>query len=326
MSLVGFSQNVERQFKDGVLGYLLPGDDLASYFKANGLIENVGRGQDRITYMKVQKPEGGALSSTIHNYKTVVPAWEEVTTGLDYLVARIILSRQSVDKFKTGKWLRGDLIRDTLDLVMPQMKNQFDQLIAWGGEYQDTPDAMDVFAGSSAGITGIFNGGTAYAAGIDGGDDVQEAGDYLDTIEGMIQTLRASYHIQDQYLVLSDERTWRFAGNENQFYSTVGITERQRIHEKKEVLKWMRSPNFIDSTGLKYRIAVIAPKPTPASVSGGKGPQNNLSIYESYNFDVLFDFNGGMSGLNYVFYIIKGFKLVEHRSTANQRSGTLTLT
>jgi hypothetical protein len=125
MSLVGFSQNVARQFKDGVLGYLLPGDDLASYFKANGLIENVGKGQDRITYLKVQTPEGGSLNSTIHNYNTVVPAWEEVTTGLDYLVARVVLSRQSVDKFASGKWLRGDLIRDTLDIVMPKMKNQF---------------------------------------------------------------------------------------------------------------------------------------------------------------------------------------------------------
>jgi hypothetical protein len=192
--------------------------------------------------------------------------------------------------------------------------------------YCNAKDEEPVFAGSGAGITGIFNGGTAYAAGIDGGNDLQVAGDYLDTVEGMIQTLRASYHIQKQYLLLSDETTWRYASNENQFYSTVGITERQRVLEKKEILDWMRSPNFIDNTGAKYRMAIIAPKPVPKTVSGGKGPQSNLSIYQSYDYDVLFDFNGGMSGLNYVFYIIKGFKLVEHRATANQRSGTLTLT
>lgn len=326
MSLVGFSQNVARQFKDGVLGYLLPDDDLASYFQANGLVENVGKGQDRITYQKVQKPEGGALGSTIHNYNTVVPAWEEVTTGLDYLVSRIVLSRQSVDKFKTGKWLRGDLIRDTLDLVMPQMKNQFDQLLAWGGEYQDTPAGADVFAGSGQGITGIFNGGTEYGAGLGGANDMQDAGDYLDTVDGMIQTLKASYHKQDQYLILSDPTPWRYAGNENQFYSTVGITERQRIMERKDVYDWMYSPNFIDDSGVKYRMAIIAPKPAARLVHGGKGPQSNVSIYTSYDFDVLFDYNGGMSGLNYVFYIVKGFKLVEHRSTAIQRSGTLVVT
>ena len=307
MSLVGFSQNVERQFKDGVLGYLLPDDELASYFQANGLVENVGKGQDRITYLQVQKPEGGSLNSTIHNYNTVVPAWEEVTTGLDYLVARIILSKQSVDKFASGKWLRGDLIRDTLDIVMPQMKNQFDQLIAWGGEYQDTPDAMDVFAGSGTGITGIFNGGTAYGGGLGGDNDMQAAGDYLDTIEGMIQTLRASYHMQNQYLILSDETTWRYAGNENQFYNTVGITERQRVMENKYVKDWKHSPNFIDDSGIKYRMAMIAPLPRPGSVVGGKGPQSNVSIYSSYDFDVMFDYNGGTSGLNYVFYIVKGY-------------------
>lgn len=322
MSLVGFSQNVERQFKNGILGYLLPGDELASYFEANNLRENVGKGQDRITYMKVQKPEGGILSPTIHNANTVVPAWEEVTTGLDYLVARIILSKQSVDKFSTGKWLRGDLIRDTLDLVMPQMKNQFDQLLAWGYEYQDTPDALDIYADSH--ITGIFNGGTAYGGGLGGDNDMQQADDYLDTVDGMIQALRAAYHKQEQYLLLSDENTWRYAGNENQFYSTVGITERQRILERKDIKKWMHSPNFIDDSGVKYRMAMIAP--LSPKIVGGKGPQSNVSIYDSYDYDVLFDFNGGTSNLNYVFYIIKGFKLVEHRSTAIQRTGTLTLT
>jgi len=326
MSLVGFSQNVERQFKDGVLGYLLPSDDLASYFEANNLTENVGRGQDRITYLKLQENEGGSLNSTIHNYNTIVPAWEEVSTGLDYLVARVVLSRQSVDKFSTGKWLRGDLIRDTLDIVIPKMKNQFDQLIAWGGEYKDTPDALDVFAGSSAGITGIFNGGTAYSGGLGSDNDMQSSDDYLDTVDGMIQTLRASYHIQEKYLLLSDDNTWRYAGNENQFYSTVGITERQRIMERKDIADWMHSPNFIDDTGVKYRMAMIAPLPRAGTVVGGKGPQSNVSIYNSYDYDVMFDYNGGMSGLNYTFYVIKGFKLVEHRSTAIQRTGTLTLT
>jgi hypothetical protein len=325
MSFIGWSQNVARQFKSGVLGWLNLEPTLYNYFRANGLKENVGEGQTRLTYLKAIEPKGGMLTNSMHNWYTDKVRWDEVTTGLDYLNLRVIISREDVDKHRTGKWLRGDLVQDTLDMEMPKIINQWDQLLAWGEEYADSPTDLEFTSENAGTITGIFNGGTTYDAGLGGDKDMQTADDYLDTVDGMIQALRTAKHVQDKYLLLSDETTWRYAGNENQFYSTVGITERQRIMERKDIFDWMHSPNFADDSGVKYRMAMIAPKPKRPPIKG-KGPNNNISLYVGYDNKVLFDYEGGMGNLHYVMYIINSFKLVEHRSTAIQRTDTLTLT
>lgn len=322
--MVGWSQNVARQFRDYIKGYLLTTPSLYNYFKANGLKTNVGEGQDRFTYLSVEEPEGGRLVSNIHDYNTIQPQWTETSVGLDHLVARIILSKQDVDRYRTGNWLRGDLVQDTINLTMPKIMNQMDQLLAWGDEYADSPDALEVFRASGE-ITGIFNGGTAYAAGIDGDEDMQTAGDFIFTVEGMRDALQTAKHDLDKYMLLSDLTTYRYAAVENQFYSTVGITERQRIMEYNWIADWMRSTNFIDRSAAKYRMAMIAPTQKQGAI-GGKGPQSNFELFMSYDFAVHPDAGGQTIDNYYVWYIICGFKLVEYRTTAIQRSGTLTLT
>jgi len=323
MATVAWSQNVARQFKPYIEGFLLAPATLYNFFKANGIKTAIGKGVDRFTYLEAKEPEGGMLTDSIHNYNTVAPYWEEKTTGLDYLVARVVLSRGDVDKYKNGNWLRGDLIADTMNMVMPKMINQMDQLLAWGDEYQDTVD-LEVFAASGE-ITGIFNGGTAYGAGLLGGNDMQTAQDYIDTVNGMINALKTAHHHLDQYLILSDLTTERYSKNENQFYSTVGITEHQRILEMKAVRDWIASENFIDNSGVKYRMVMIAPTQKQGAF-GGKGPQGNFELFMGYDFDVHFDANGGTIDNYFIFYMTCSFKLVEYRSTAIQRSGTLTLT
>ena len=322
---VAWSQNVARQFEDYVKGYLLTTPSLYNFFEANGLKKEVGEGQDRITYLTVDEPEGGRLTSNIHDYNTIVPKWTEETTGLDYLVARILLSKQDVDKHRTGKWLRGDLVQDTISLAMPKIMNQMDQILAWGGEYQDTPDSLEVFAGAGGGITGLFNGGTEIGGGIDGLNDMQDVGDYLFTCETMRDALRTAKHELDQYMLLSDLTTYRYAAVENQFIANVGITERQRVLEQKWIRKWMNSINFIDNTGLKYRMVMIAPTQKQGAI-GGKGPQNNFELFMGYDFAVYPDSGGQVVDNYYIWYIVCSFKLVEYRSTAIQRTGTLTLT
>ncbi len=324
MSMIGWSQNVARQFRDYIKGWLVAVPSLYNYFVANDLKTNVGEGQDRFTYLAAEEPEGGRLVSNIHDYNTIQPQWVEESVGLDHLVARIILSKQDVDRYRTGNWLRGDLVQDTINLVMPKVMNQMDQLLAWGDEYPDSPDALEVFR-SSGEITGIFNGGTEYRAGIGGDEDMQEAGDYIFTVEGMRDALKTAKHDLDQYMLLSDLTTFRFAAVENQFFSTVGITERQRIFEYKWIKDWMNSVNFIDRTGIKYRMAMIAPQQKNPAV-GGKGPQKNFELFMSYDFAVHPDAGGQTIDNYYVWYIICGFKLVEYRSTAIQRTRTLVLT
>lgn len=323
MATVAWSQNVARQFKPYIEGFLLAPATLYNFFKANGIKTAIGKGVDRFTYLEAKEPEGGMLTDSIHNYNTVAPYWAEQTTGLDYLVARVVLSRGDVDKYKNGNWLRGDLIADTMNMLMPKMINQMDQLLAWGDEYQDTVD-LEVFAASGE-ITGIFNGGTAYGAGLDGDDDMQTAQDYIDTVNGMINALKTAHHHLDQYLILSDLTTERYSKNENQFYSTVGITEHQRILEMKAVKDWIASENFIDNSAVKYRMAMLAPTQKQGAIAG-KGPQGNFELFMGYDFDVHFDANGGTIDNYFIFYMTCSFKLVEYRSTAIQRSGTLTLT
>lgn len=321
---VGWSQNVARQFMDYIRGYLLVTPSLYNFFKANGLVRQIPPGQDRLTYLTVDEPEGGRLTSSLHDYNVNAPQWREVSTGLFYLVSKIILSKQDVDKHRNGKWLRGDLIRDTINLVMPKMVNQVDNLIAWGDESRQSVDALEAFRGSGE-FTGIFNGGTELAGGIDGGNDMQVAGDYLATVGNHRKALRTAGHELDQYMVLSDLNTELFAGLENQFFTTVGVTEHQRVLEKKYIRDWMASANFIDLSGVKYRMVMLAPRQNNNPV-GARGSNNNFELYMGYNFEVHPDANGGTIDNYYIWYIITSLRFVEYYPTAIQRTGTLTLT
>jgi len=215
---VGWSQNVARQFMDYIRGYLLVTPSLYNYFKANGLIRQIPKAQDRLTYLTVDEPPGGELASNIHQAMVNAPNWREVSTGMVYLVAKIILSKQDVDKHRSGKWLRGDLIRDTINLVMPKMVNQIDAILAWGDTYRHSPDGLEVFRDQGV-INGIFNGGTALGGGIDQDNDMQVVGDYLATVGRMRNALRTAGHELDQYMLLSDLITDLNAELENQFYA-----------------------------------------------------------------------------------------------------------
>jgi len=325
---VGWSQNVARQFRAGVLGYLRTTPSLYNLFRANALVENIGEGQDRALYLSVDEPQGGRLTSNIHEQNTIVPKWTEHSTGLDYLVARILLSKQDVDKHRTGKWLSGNLIQDTIDLVVPKMMNQFDQIIAWGQEYADSPDNLEVFSASGAPstITGIFNGGTELKGGIGKDDDLQSKGDYVATVENHRNALRQAKHELNEYITLSDLNTYLYAALENQFYETAGTTERQRVLEYNWIKEWMNSVNFTPSTSTKYRMAMIAPRQRPEQVVGGKGPQENFKIFTGYDFAVYPNAGGELVDNYYVWFIAHSFKFVELRPTAIQRTGDLTLT
>jgi hypothetical protein len=309
---------------DYIRGYLLVTPSLYNFFQANGLVRQIPKGQDRLTYLTVDEPKGGELTTSIHNAYVNAPNWEEVSTGMIYLVSKIILSKQDVDKHASGKWLRGNLIQDTINLVMPKMLNQVDSILAWGDEYRHSPDGLEVFRSQNE-VNGILNGGTNLAGGLDGDDDMQVAGDYLYTVANHRKALRTAGHELDQYMVISDLNTDIYSELESQFYSTVGVTEKQRVLEKKYIRDWMSSANFIDRTGVKYRMAMIAPRQNNNPI-GAKGSMNNFELFQGYPFEVHADANGGTIDNYYVWYIIWSGRFVEYHSTAIQRTGTLTLT
>jgi len=319
---VAWSQNVARQFENRIRGFLLTKPSLYNYFKANGLVHNVGAGQDRVTYLAVSEPDSGRLTSNLHDYTNIVPQWTEVSVGLNYLVYRILISKDDVDRFSTHNWLRGNLIQDTIDQVMPKAIDDLDKILAWGDSASNLNSPEQQFYGSNR-VTGIFNGGTTIGGGIDGDDDMQNAGDYIATVETMLNAMRAAKHDLDQYMLFSDLTTYKYAALENQFYSTVGITERQRILEMKEIKDWETSPNF--NNGSSYRMAMIAPRQNNTPI-GDKNVQNNVELFMGYDFEVYPDANGGLVDNYYIWHLVISFRLVEHRSTAIQRTGDLTLT
>lgn len=326
MPSVGWSVNVAHQFQDYIVGFLKVTPSLYNMFVANGLKRNIGEGVDRIDYLEALSIDGGRMSATIHEHNIVTPQWKEVKVGLLYLNTLIRLSKQDVDKHRNGKWLRGDLIQDTIRQVMPTMMNQMDQFLAWGDRMKDSLAALDKYRNTDT-FTGLFNSGTTLAAGKGTDDDVTAEGDYLFTYGTYRKALRTAAHEMGNYLILSDLDTALQADiASNHFYSTVGVSEYQRVLEKKYVKEWMDSSNFIDSSGAKYRTAMIAPRQINPQI-GGKGMENNFELLMGYDFAVDPIYNGQLDIDKYFNWAVTcSMAFVVYHDTAIQHSGDLTIT
>lgn len=326
MPSVGWSENVALQFQDYIKGFLLVTPSLYNMFVANGLKRNIGEGIDKIDYLSALAVDGGKMSATIHEHNIVTPQWQETKVGLLYLNTMIRLSKQDVDKHRNGKWLRGDLIQDTIRQVIPTMVNQMDQFCAWGDRMKDSLSALDRYRNTDT-FTGLFNSGTTLAAGKDSDNNVTAEGDYLFTYGKYRKALRAAAHEMNEYLILSDLDTSLQADiATNHFYSTVGVSEYQRVLEKKYVKDWMDSNNFIDSSGAKYRTAMIAPRQINPAV-GGKGLINNFELLMGYDFAVE-PIYGGQLDIDkyYNWAVICSMAFIVYHDTAIQHSGDLTIT
>jgi len=239
----------------------------------------------------------------------------------------IRLSKQDVDKHRNGKWLQGDLIQETIRQVIPTMMNQMDQFCAWGDRMKDSLSVLDRYRNTDT-FTGLFNSGTELAAGITLDDDLTDQNDYLNTIGRYRKALRASAHEMSEYLLLSDLDTALQADvATNHMYTNIGISEYQRVLEKKYIKEWMDSLNFIDSSGAKYRIAMIAPKQINPAPIGGKGLVNNFELLMGYDFAVE-PIYGGQLDIDkfYNWAVICSMAFIVYHDTSIQHSGDLTIT
>jgi len=319
-----FTETLSKTIRNYVQEFILVQPTLWNFFKSNGLVRNIGEGQDKETYFDWKQPEGAQMAASIHDANVISPQLGETTVGLLYLVCKIQISKQDVDKFKGNQFVGGNLIKETVNRTIPVMVNQVDQFLAWGDEMKDEV-SLDPFSGTGE-FTGIFNGGTAIGGGIDADDDMQTAGDYLATVANQRKALLTAGHSMPQYMIMSDLDTELYAQLENQFYSTVGVTEHQRVLEKKYIKDWMASPNFIDKSEVKYRMAMIAPK---QRIRRGKGKGSivpTMELVQGYPFSIHPEHNGGTNNGYYEWLCIWSGRLIEYYATANQRTGTLTLT
>jgi hypothetical protein len=324
---VGWSDTVGQQFMDYIVGFLKVTPSLYRYFQSNGLIRNLGDGIDKINYLEANEIDGGRMASSIHQHNIVTPEWKEVKVSFLYLNTLIRISRQDVDKHRNGQRLRGDLIKDTMDMVIPTMVNQIDQFCAWGDRMKDSLTALDKYRNSDT-FTGLFNSGTTLQGGADTDDDMTTLGDYRYTAGAMRNALRAAAHEMNQYMLLSDLQTSLIADiGANHQYTNVGISEHQRVMEKKYIKDWMDSDNFIDSSEAKYRMAMIAPKQINPSPIGGKGITNNFELLVGYPFRVMPVYGGQMDIDKYFNWAVTwSGAFVVYKDTAIQHTGDLTLT
>ena len=127
-----------------------------------------------------------------------------------------------------------------------------------------------------------------------------------------------------KYPIFSDLETDLYSELEAQFYANVGITEHQRIREKKYIADWFSSYNFLDYTAAQYRMAMVAPKQRVGR--GAKAIVPTLELVQGYPFTVHAEHAGGTNNGYYEWLLIWSGRLIERYDTSIQRTGTLVLT
>ncbi len=325
MPMVPFTDTLSTYISNYVKEFVLVQPTLYNFFQTNGLVRNIGVGQDRWKYFDWKQPEGAQLATTIHDSNVIVPRWGETTIKLFVLAANIQLSEQHIDKWRTNQWIGGDLIQQTINRTIPVMINQIDQILAWGDEAKDLV-SLDPMAARGV-MTGIFNGFTAINGGEDNDNDMQQKNDYLATVHRARKALLTAGHYAPKYFLFSDLDTEYYSTEGNNFYSNVGITEHQRVLNLDFIQDWITSPNFIDDTEAKYRMALLTPKQriTQGENKGSIVP--TMELIQSYDFVVKPAYGGQMDKEGFRTYkIIWSGRLVEYYATACQRTATLTLT
>jgi hypothetical protein len=324
---IGWTENVSKQFETFIVGFLKATPSLYNLLNRNGNVRNLADGIQAFQYLETKQVDGGKMSLTIHKHNIITPQWKEIKVSLLYINSMIRISRSDVDAYKNGQWLRGDLIKDTMDMVMPTMLNQVDQFCAWGDKMKDPVAALDTFAGTET-FKGLFNSGTTLNAGIGIDNNMTALGDFRNTNARYRKALRTAAHELGSYIVLSDMDTMEEADNGAiHQYTDVGVSEYDRCLEKKYLQTWMDSVNFTSNTSTQHRIAMIAPKQITPTPIGGKNITNNFELVVSYPFRVMPVDGGQMDIDKYYNWAITWLgAFVVYKDTAIQHSGDLTLT
>lgn len=326
------TENMMTRIRSQILHQARTGTKMWEWFRANGLIENIGEGLRKNTTTIFKKPQGGEMGAGIHDVPTYRPEFQEVKVNLMYLTKLVQLSMDDVDAARKGGAIGGmNLIQEAIAEQMATMLQQIDQFLAWGDEMR-TQLVGDVI-NSQAEFVGLFNGGTQLQGGIGKDDDMQTAGDFLATGHNHKNALDAA-GFPPPYTMFTDQTTELYSKLENQFYSTVGITEKQRVLEETTgtgvkgaklpvIQQWIDSYNFLDKSAAKFRMVTTNPF-SNKTVNGKR--LTGYKLIQGYPLSAKPYHNGGLSNGYYEILIVWSGAIEERDSTSIQRTGTLTLT
>ena len=300
---------------------------LLGFFKSlPGGIKNIGKGIEKHIFTQIQKMEPGEVVSDLSALPTNAPRFSETTTSLLTLGTRL-----SIPKMVMDRWANNNLVKVQLQQVvneqMKAMGVQIEQFLAWGDSFKN-PHTDDRNAGQSF-ATGLFNSGTTFGGGDGADNDMTAAGDYLSTVSNGVKALKNAGHEGSKYWIFSDVDTYHQATlGVHQLKSTVFDDELNNILGKDKPYKvaaWLDSPNFIDSTGAKYRMVITNPFINPNPETNESMPAYRL--LNGYNMELTPLYNGGLSAAGTYDWIILWSGALEIISaTALQNTGDLTLT
>jgi hypothetical protein len=319
----GFGQHLHEYIQNYVKSFITVEPSLYDFFQTNGLIRQLPLGQDKLRYFTEEKPDGGQMSTSIHNTNVITPEYKEATVGQLYIAGKARISLQEALKFKSNQHIGGDLMKRTITSALRVIKDQVDQFLAYGDDMKNPVSAIDPFKGRGE-FLGIFNGGTELAGGEGGDNDMQAENDYLSTVHKMRKAMLTAGHKIPKYQLFSDLDTEYYATEGSNFYSNVGISEYKRVMDLPYIQDWMVSPNFIDYAQTAYRMVMVCPAQRTGKGAGDIRP--NLELIQSMPFYVHPEHGGGTNDGYYEYLLIWCGALLIYHDTAVQRTPTLTLT
>lgn len=318
----GFSRTMQTMISNYVRDFLLVEPSILKFFRKNNLIRKIPPGQDRWRYFDEKEVGYSKATSTLHDYSILSPNFGEQDVHLIKFVGKIRISKEQLDKFKSGTFISGDLMARTVASAVRQQRNQVDQLIVWGDQMLNPGSSLDAVKGQGV-YTGILNGGTNLAAGDGNDNDMSAVGDFISTLANYYDALQAAGHQANEYVLFSDPYTRKKAFQGAHFLRTTGSTEYARVLNDYPWLKqWIATPNCHANGSATYRLAMVQPKQKGAN---GK-TVNTMELIMGYQFEVTPVASGGLTEEgNYEAFLETSCALVEYWATANQRSGDLTL-
>jgi len=293
---------------------------LRNFFSVNkGLIRNIPEGLLTYETQIWEKLKPGKIGADIYDLPENTPGFRVEEAKIMVLGTKIVLGYSDILRWRNNRQINGggDMMGRVINQQMRALYQQVDQFLARGDAFKD-PIEGDFMAGAGV-FTGLFNGGTTFAAGLGGDDIVNAAGDYIASIVTAKKALKKAGFEKKKYMILSDLDVEEGAQQGANLYVTyTPITEYRAILERPDIAGWIASHNFIDEAETDYKMVLTTPY-----TSEGKAAYR---LIQGFNFRAIPLYGGALNGsFQYEVAVIWSGALEFLFADAAQVSGTLTL-
>ena len=258
-----------------------------------------------------EKLKPGKIGADIYDLPENTPGFKVQEAKIMVLGTKIVLGYSDILRWRNNKQINGG------GDMMGMMAQMMPAMLA-RGDAMKNPVAGDFMAGAGV-FTGIFNGGTAFAAGLGSDDIVNAAGDYISSFARAKKALKKAGFEKKKYMILSDLDVEEAAQQGTSLYVTyTPITEYRAILERPDVAGWIASHNFIDEAETDYKMVVTTPYTSESKPA--------YRLIQGFDFRAIPLFGGALNGnLQYEVAVIWSGALEFLFADAAQVSGTLTL-